>query len=198
MLIRGLISSLAIAIVVAEPTFAASIRFRVATHDAYAIQCRADICATLQVTHTKFSSGADETVLFFSAYDADGNSLSPFPFPSILIPSDAFRMNDQGTRASLNYVDFDGVSRANVSWRATGDFKSTTENITRVRDKRPGERSQGSYRITETAEMVGVDAEGTVGDITFATEAANLVVDDYGDSFLTIRKTVRVDRIDEN
>jgi hypothetical protein len=141
---------------VAEP------RFHVDTEDAYVTQCRAGICATLQVTRSRFSNSAVSTTLFFSAYDERGNAIAIPGFPSgfTSIPSEHFVMNPQGTQATLNYS---GVS---VTWLADG-------------------RSRASDRGQQRSAAV----KGAVGTIIFEA-AAGRRPGDFGSAFLTVRKTV--------
>lgn len=146
--------------------------FHVDTEDAYATQCRAGICATLQVTRSRFSYGAVSTLLFFSAYDERGAPISIPGFPSgfTAIASEHFVMSPQGTQATLNYS---GVS---VKWEAIGRKKTEDSGSARS-------------RVSEREQQVSAAVTGTVGPIVFAP-AAPRAAGDFGSAFLTLRKTV--------
>ena len=133
--------------------------FSVVTEDAYVTQCRAKICATLQVTRSRFSNGGVSTVLFFSAYDERG---APIPIPGFpsgftAIASEHFVMSPQGTQATLHY------SGASVTWDANDRKKS----------------KDGALRAA---------VKGTVGPIVFNPTAPRRP-GDYDSAFLTLRKT---------
>jgi hypothetical protein len=146
--------------------------FHVDTEDAYATQCRAGICATLQVTRSRFSNGAISTLLFFSAYDERGTPISISSFPSgfTLIPNEHFVMSPQGTQATLNY------SGASVAWEATdGGGKA----------ERGG---SGRPRVSEREKERRAAVKGTVGPIVF-TSAGPRRSGDFGSAYLTVRET---------
>jgi hypothetical protein len=152
--------------------------FRVDTEDAYATQCRAGICATLQVTRSRFSNGAVSTLLFFSAYDERGHPI-PIPgFPSGFtgIASEHFIMSPQGTQATLNYS---GVSMA---WEANDKVRKKTEDGT-VRS-----------RVYERGQQLRANVKGAVGPIIF-NPAAPPRPGDFGSAFLTLRMTVSRPRV---
>jgi hypothetical protein len=138
------------------------------TEDAYAIQCRARICATLQVTRSRFPHGAVSTLLFFSAYDERGKPIQIPGFPSgfTTIASEHFVMSPKGTRATLNYS---GVS---VTWEA---------NVM-------------GRKKTEDGQQLTAAVKGEVGPIVF-NPAAPRGPGDFGSAFLTLRKTVGSDTV---
>lgn len=144
------------------PVGSAGPRFSVDTEDAYATQCRAGICATLQVTRSRFPHGAVSTMLFFSAYDKRGAPIPIPAFPSGFtnIASEHFVMSPQGTKATLTYS---GVS---VAWEANN----------KVRNKTDGQQ-------------ISADVKGTVGPIVFNPATAPRP-GDSGSAFLTLRKAV--------
>jgi hypothetical protein len=153
---------------------AAAPAFHVDTEDAYATQCRAGICATLQVTRSRFSYGAVSTLLFFSAYDARGVPISIPGFPSgfTSIANEDFAISPEGTRATLKYS---GVS---VTWEALGKKET----------KVAGSRS-GRSRVAERERQLGAAVKGAVGPIVF-DPAAPRRPGDSGSAFLTLRQTV--------
>jgi hypothetical protein len=148
----------------ADPVGAVSVH----TEDAYATQCRAGICATLQATRSRFSHGAVSTLLFFSAYDKRGDPI-PIPgFPSgfTAIDSEHFVMSAEGTKATLNYS---GVS---VTWEANNvDRKKTDDGV-----------------------QLSAAIKGEVGPIVF-NPAAPRGPGDFGSAFLTLRKTMSSDTV---
>jgi hypothetical protein len=140
---------------------AAEPAFRVDTEDAYATQCRVKICATLQVSRSRFSNGAVSTLLFFSAYDERGNRI-PIPgFPSgfTRIASEHFVMSPTGGKATLNYS---GVS---VTWEAKDPLKR---------------------HVTEREQQLNAVVKGSVGPIVF-DPAAPRGPGDFGSASLTLR-----------
>lgn len=146
--------------------------FHVDTEDAYATQCRTGICATLQVTRSRFSHGPVSTLLFFSAYDERG---APIPIPGFpsgftALASEHFVMSPQGTQATLNYS---GVS---VTWQAIGKRRT---------------RDTGSPRsgTSEQEQQLSAAVKGAVGPIVF-DPAAPRPSGDFGSAFLTLRRTV--------
>ncbi|HSF04480.1 MAG TPA: hypothetical protein VLG10_01695 [Methylomirabilota bacterium] len=150
------------------------------TEDAYATQCRAGICATLQVTRSRYSHGAVSTLLFFSAYDERGNPI-PIPgFPSGFtgIASEHFVMSPQGTQATLNYS---GVS---VTWEANGVVRKKTEDGT----------GSARSRVSEREQQLSAAVKGAVGPIVF-NPAAPRRPGDFGSAFLTLRKTMSRTRV---
>ncbi len=151
---------------------AAQSPFHVDTEDAYATQCRARICATLQVTRSRVSHGPISTLLFFSAYDERG---APIPIPGFpsgftALASEHFVMSPQGTQATLNYS---GVS---VTWEAIGGKQT----------KNTGAARSGT---SEQEQQVGAAVRGSVGPIVF-DPAAPRPRGDFGSAFLTLRKTM--------
>ncbi len=138
------------------------------TEDAYATQCRAKICATLQVTRSRFSNGNVSTLLFFSAYDEHGKPIQIPGFPSgfTAIDSEHFVMSPKGTQATLNYS---GVS---VAWEANDNGRKKTED----------------------GQQLSAAVKGEVGPIVF-NPAAPRGPGDSGSAFLTLRKTVSSDPI---
>jgi hypothetical protein len=142
---------------------AAEPRFRVVTEDAYATQCRARICATLQVNRSRFSNGAVSTLLFFSAYDERGKPIPISGFPSgfTRIASEHFVMSPTGGKATLNYS---GVS---VTWEAKDLFKK---------------------HVTEHEQLLNAVVKGAVGPIIFDS-AAKRGPGDFGSASLTLRKS---------
>jgi hypothetical protein len=150
------------------------------TEDAYATQCRAGICATLQVTRSRFSNGAVSTLLFFSAYDERGDPIPISGFPSGFtgIASEHFVMSPQGTQATLNYS---GVS---VTWEANG----------RVRKKIEDGTGSARSRVSEQGQQLSAAVKGAVGPIVF-NPAAPRRPGDFGSAFLTLRRTVSRTRV---
>src|SRR5262245_46176756 len=144
------------------------------TEIAFATQCRAGSCATLQVVRSQSSHGAASTLLFFSAYDERGHAITIPAFPSGLtaIASEHFVMSQQGTKATLNYS---GVS---VTWEANDKGRRKTWEGS-------GAHSGG----TELGQQINADVNGAVGPIVF-NPAAGHSLGDYGSAFLTLRKTV--------
>lgn len=136
------------------------------TEDAYATQCRAGICATLQVTRSRFSHGGISTLLFFSAYDKGGAPIAIPGFPAgfTAIESEHFVMNPKGTKATLNYS---GVS---VTWEA----------------------NDSGRRKTKDGQALSATIKGEVGPIVF-NSAAPRGPGDSGSAFLTLRKTMSSD-----
>lgn len=150
----------------------------VETEDAYATQCRAGVCATLQVTRSRFSHGAVSTLLFFSAYDQRGRAIQIPGFPSGFtgIASEQFVVSPQGTRATLNYA---GVS---VTWRANAKVRKRIDN------------GPSRSRVSEREQQVSADVRGAVGPIVF-DPAAPRQPRDFGSAFLTMRQTVSRTRV---
>jgi hypothetical protein len=158
----------------------ATVESHVDTEDAYATQCRARVCATLQVTRSRPSDGAVSTLLFFSAYDERGNAIQVPGFPSgfTAIASEHFVMSPQGTQATLSYS---GVS---VTWEANDVGKNKAGDAAR------SARSRGSEREQELSATV----KGAVGPIVF-NPAAPRSAGDFSSAFLTLRKTVSRSRV---
>jgi hypothetical protein len=187
-----LIVALAIIIILAEPTVAASVtRLRVLTEDAYVNQCRDGICAIVQVTRSTFSNGEVETILLVSASDPSGSPIIPGSFTPI--DSDLFVMNRQGTHASVNHPN------AVVSWAANGLYTEEADSTTRVVDKRENPFTPPSaFRLTEKEHVRGATVDGIAG--TSPTTVA-IDTDDFpsasgfANAFITIRRTTRIDRI---
>ncbi len=153
--------------------------FHVYTEDAYATQCRRGICATLQVTRSRFSHGAVSTLLFFSAYDERG---APIPIPGFpsgftAIASEHFVVSPQGTQATLKYS---GIS---VTWEA--------KDIGKKKIKDTGSARSG---VSEREQQLGAAVKGTVGPIVF-DPSAPYPPGDFGSAFLTMRQTVNRTRV---
>jgi hypothetical protein len=150
----------------------------VETEDAYATQCRAGVCATLQVTRSRFSHGAVSTLLFFSAYDAQGRPVQIPGFPSGFtgIASEHFVMSREGTRATLTYS---GVS---VTWQANG------------RPRKRAENGSARSRVSEREQQVSANVTGAVGPIVFGPAGPGRP-GDYASAFLTVRQTVSRTRV---
>jgi hypothetical protein len=184
------ILALAIIIVLTEPTVAASVvKVRILTEDAYATQCRDTICATVQVTRSTFSDGDVETILFVSAYDPSGHAIIPGSFTSI--DNALFVMNRRGTHASVNHPS------AVVTWAANGLYSEESASTMKVIDKRENPfNPPNAFRLTEQEHRLGALAEGTVGDITAVAIDTDVPQSaGFGDGFLTIRRTTRIDRV---
>jgi hypothetical protein len=142
---------------------AAEPRFHVDTEDAYATQCQARICATLQVNRSRFSNGAVSTLLFFSAYDERGKRI-PIPgFPSgfTRIASEHFVMSPTGGKATLNY------SGVLVTWEARDLLKK---------------------HVTAREQQLNAVVKGSVGPIVF-DPATPRGPGDFSSASLTLRKS---------
>lgn len=150
----------------------------VETEDAYATQCRAGVCATLQVTRSRFSHGTVSTLLFFSAYDERGRPIEIPGVPSGFtgIASEHFVMSPQGTRATLRYA---GVS---VEWQA------------KDRPRKRVDHGRGRSRVSEREQQVRAHVRGAVGPIVF-DPAAPRRPGEFGSAFLTVRQTVSRTRV---
>ena len=186
-----LIFALVVVAILVEPTLADSVvKLRVLTEDAYATQCRDGICATVQVTRSTFLNGDVETILFVSAHDSSGNSIIPGSFTPI--DSGLFVMNRRGTHASVNHPN------AVVTWSANGLYREESDSTMKVVDKRENPfNPPTAFRLTEKEHRLGASAEGTVGDTTSVaidTDVPSSAAG-FGDGFLTIRKTTRIDRV---
>jgi hypothetical protein len=140
----------------------------VVTEDAYATQCRTKICATLQVTRSRFSNGNVSTLLFFSAYDERRKPIEIPGFPSgfTAIDSEHFVVSPKGTQATLNYS---GVS---VTWEANDRGRKETKD----------------------GQEFSAAVKGEVGPIVF-NPAAPRGPEDSGSALLTVRKTVSSDTV---
>jgi hypothetical protein len=161
--------------------------FRVVTEDARAMQCRADVCATVQVTRSTFSNGNVETILLLTA-DRSGASIPVFPLTSFPIDSSHFVMDPVGLSATLNYK---GVT---VAWAATDDFASLSFSTNFVREK----TADGFIwsRLTEREQLLSANAEGVVlvDIIPFDTSVPE--GEGFGSGSLTIRTTVSKTRLE--
>ena len=166
---------------------AESVRLRVLTEDAFASQCVDGICTTVQVSRSTYSTGAVETVLFISAFDGLGTPIIPGTFTQI--DSSAFVINRRGTEATLDHPT------AFVTWRATGDYTEEAESTTKVVDKRPSPfRGPTAFRLSEKEHRAGAAAQGVAQAIAIDTDGIP-TASGFGDAFLTIRRTTRVDRL---
>ncbi|MGH7310578.1 MAG: hypothetical protein ACREK6_18000 [Candidatus Rokuibacteriota bacterium] len=167
--------------------------FRVVTEDARATQCRADVCATVQVTRSTFSNGNVETILFLSA-DRGGASIPVFPQTSFQIDSTHFVLDPVGLSATLNYK---GVT---VAWAATDDFASISFSTSFVREKT--EDGFTWSRLSEREQQLSANAEGVVliDIVPFATIPLDTgrvpEGEGFGSGFLTLRTTVSKTRLE--
>ncbi len=190
-LVPRLIFALAIMSILVEPTIAASVvKLRVRTEDAYVNQCRDGICATVQVTRETFSNGDTDTLIFVSASDESGNPI--FPVFNTHIDNSLFVMNKQGTRASVNHP------MAFVTWTANGLYTEEADSTRKVVDKRENAFTEPhAFRLTEREHIHGATAEGTAGTLptTVAINSEALSSGDFANSFITIRRTTRIDRV---
>ena len=190
-MIQRLIFGLAIMIVLVEPTIAASVvRIRVRTEDAYVNQCRDGICATVQVTRETFSNGETHTLLFVSANDESGNAI--FPVCNVPIDNSLFVMNRQGTGASVNHP------MASVIWTFNGLYTEEADSTRKVVDKRDNAFTEPhAFRLTEKEHIHGAAAEGIAGTLPTAVAIHTNVLPSGGfaNSFITIRRTTRIDRV---
>jgi len=205
-MIERLIFGVAIMIVLAEPTIAASVvRIRVRTEDAYVNQCQDGICATVQVTRETFSNGATDTLLFVSAnfvsaIDESGNAI--FPQFNAHIDNSSFVMNRQGTRASVNHP------MACVTWTFNGLYTEETDSTRRVVDKRESPFAEPhAFRLTERERILGATAEGAAGgpcpgDGTLPAPVGIIGINSevlssggFVNAFITVRRTTRIDRV---
>jgi hypothetical protein len=162
------------------------------------VQEQKQLCATVQVSRTRYSDDIEETILFFSAYyvgpDNERSEIPVFSNPFFQIEREHFVVDRFGTRAILNFpagVDHPG---ALVTWGATDDFSSASfsTNITKEKTAEGFIKS----RVTEREREFSADAEGVVWPVIFATgntEAAGN--GDSGSAFLTIRTTVSRTRL---
>jgi hypothetical protein len=163
------------------------IRLRVLTEDASASQCVDGICTTVQVSRSTYSTGAVETVLVISAFDGSGNPIIPGTFTQI--DSSAFVINRRGTEATLDHP------MAFVTWHATGDYTEEAESATKVVDKRPSPfRGPTAFRVSEKEHRARAAAQGVAQAMTIDTDGIP-TASGFGDAFLTIRRTTRVDRV---
>jgi hypothetical protein len=197
-MIQRLIFGLAIMIVLVEPTIAASVvRIRVRTEDAYVNQCRDGICATVQVTRETFSNGETHTLLFVSANDESGNAI--FPVCNVPIDNSLFVMNRQGTGASVNHP------MASVIWTFNGLYTEEADSTRKVVDKRESPFTEPqAFRLTERERIQSATAEGTAGGpcsgdetspTTIGINSEVLSSGGFVNSFITVRRTTRIDRI---
>ena len=171
----------------ADPVLAQTNRIRVLSEDAYATQCQNGVCTTVQVTRSTFSDGQSETILFVSAYDPSGNAVIPGTF--IPIDSAAFAMNRRGTHATLNHPN------ATVTWQVTGLYSEESDSTTKVIDKRESELHQPDIvRVTEKEHRRSAAAIGAADPIGIDT-AGIAPAEGSADAFLTVRRTVRVERL---
>jgi hypothetical protein len=163
---------------------------RVFSLDAYATQCKPGVCATIQVTQSRFSNGTSQTILLFTAYDDFGEPLpSPFSAPFVPIDTDLFTVNEEGTVATLSHP------RAAVVWQADGSYTEVSSLRTRVRDntKTPPE----AFRLVERVRVHGTLTQGTVGEpgtpghTIFDTSAVG--PDGFASGTVAIRKTFRIE-----
>jgi len=219
-MIERLIFGLAIMIVLVEPTMAASVvRIRILTEDAYVNEYRDGICTTVQVTRETFSNGDTDTVLFVSAYRSACNELGTPIFPQFIVGIDSslFVMNRQGTRASVNHP------MAAVVWTANGLYTEEADSTRKVVDRRESPATEPhAFRLTEKERMRAATAEGCTparnqGDVdeadvlarcaeTSPTSAGTspptvdinsevLSSGGFVNSFITVRRTTRIDRV---
>jgi hypothetical protein len=171
-------------VVLASPVAAQSV-LRVLSADAHAVQCKAGVCATIQVSRSTLSDGTSETILFFSVYDEFGEPLpSPFPFPFNPIDNELFTINDEDNAASLRHP------KAAVTWRADGSYTEASDFRTRVRDNT--QVPPQAYRLVERLRVHGTQTQGTIGDITFDTSVMT-PGDGFASGTLAIRRTFRRD-----
>ena len=100
-------------------------------------------------------------------------------------------MNKQGTHASVNHPS------AVVTWAADGLYREESDSTMKVVDKRENPFNPPSaFRLTEKEQRRGALAEGTAGDtISVAIDTNVPASAGFGDGFLTIRKTTRIDRV---
>lgn len=189
MIIRSALCSVIFLIALATPAAAQSV-LRVFSADAYATQCKSGVCATIQVSQSRFSDGTSQTILLFTAYDELGEPLpSPFPAPFVSIDAEVFAINEEGTVATLSHP------RAAVKWHADGSYLEASSLRTRIRDntKTPPE----AFRLIELTRVHGTLAQGTIGDpgtpgqVIFDTSAVG--PDGFASGTVAIRKTIRRD-----
>jgi hypothetical protein len=159
--------------------------FRVETHDVYVNQCRANVCATLQVTRSIFSSGVTDVTLFFSAYDQFGQPIAVPGFPTgfTLVPTTALTINRQGTQATFAHL---GVV---VSWIVSDEYfaESTQTDITREKDPETGAFIR--RRVSEKSHQVSATVDGAIGPVLFGP-VADETFGEYANAFITVRKTL--------
>jgi len=192
-MIERLIFGLAIMTVLVEPTIAASVvRVRVLTEDAYVNQCDGISCATVQVTRETFSNGDTDTLPFVSVSTINefGNAISSMS--TAPIDNSRFVMNRQGTWAGVNHP------MAVVSWTANGLYTEEADSTRKVVDKRERQFTEPhAFRLTERERMQGATAEGTAGTSTITVGINSEVLSSGGfvNSFITVRRTTRIDRV---
>lgn len=190
-MVPRLILALAITIILVEPTIAAPlVKLRVLTEDAYVNQCWDGICTTVQVTRETFSNGDTDTLILVSAEDESGNPIFP-PF-NTHIDNSLFVVNKQGTQASVSHP------MAFVTWTADGLYTEEANSTRKVVDKRENAFTEPhAFRLTEKEHIHGAAAEGIAGTLPTAiainTEA--LSSGGFANSFITIRRTTRIDRV---
>jgi hypothetical protein len=168
MLRRGISGfTLAIAIAYTAHAGADPVRLRVITEDASAIQCVDEVCTTVQVSRSTFSTGEVDTVLFVSAYDPFGEPIIPGAFTQI--ESSAFIIDQRGTHATLNHPT------AVVTWEVTGDYTEESELTTKVVDKRPSAlQGPRAFRIRERSIEPGPWPRASPASLLVSTLARSL------------------------
>ena len=197
-MIARLIFGLAIMVVLVEPTIAASVvRIRIRTEDAYVNQCRDGICVTVQVTRETLSNGDTHTLLSVSANDESGNAIF-FPC-TVPIDNSLFVMNREGTLASVNH------RMARVVWTFNGLYTEEADSTRKVVDKRESPFTEPqAFRLAERERIQGATAEGTAGDpcsddgtspTTVGINSEVLSSGGFVNAFITIRRTIRIDKI---
>ena len=209
-MIERVIFGFAIMIVLVEPTIAASVvRIKVRTEDAYVNQCRDAInCATVQVTRETFSNGDTDTLLFVSVSTIDEFGKAISSMSTVRVDNSLFVMNRQGTWASVIHP------MACVIWISNGLYTEEADSTRKVVDKRESPfTEQHAFRLTEreriqsaSAEgrIQGATAEGTAGGpcsgdetspTTIGINSEVLSSGGFVNSFITVRRTTRIDRV---
>jgi len=85
-----------------------------------------------------------------------------------------------------------------VTWTATGHYTEEADSTRKVVDKRENAFTEPhAFRLTEREHIHGATAEGTAGTLPTAVAINSEVLSsgDFANSFITIRRTTRIDRV---